>query len=105
MSNLTTLSRDDIFDVIAAQERRIARLEAMLQGQPIATVRIADAAITNAKIVSLSVDKLTTGQLSVATTVYIGDPDSGDYIEESGGDVRIVMYKDDIPQLIIGNEA
>lgn len=104
MPELNTLSKADILQVIAGQERRIAKLEAIMQGQPIATVRIANAAITDAKIVSLSVDKLTTGQLSVSTIVYIGDPDSGDYIEEDGGNVRIVMYKDDISQLIIGNE-
>lgn len=104
MAELNTLSKDDILQIIAGQERRIAKLEALTQGQPIATVRIANAAITDAKIVSLSVDKLTTGILSVSTVVYIGDPASGDYIEENGGTLQIIMYKDFIGQLLIGDE-
>jgi hypothetical protein len=100
--SLNTLIKDNILQMIASQERRIEHLEALLQGQPIGTARIADAAITNAKIVSLSVDKLISGQLSVSTIVYIGDPDGGDYIEEDGGNSRILMYKDYIPKLLIG---
>jgi hypothetical protein len=102
--SLNSLSKDDILDIFAAQDRRIKRLEALLQGQPLSVVKIANASIEDAKIVSLSVDKLTSGRLSVSTIVYIGDEGSGDYIEEDGGNGRIVMYKDDVAQLLIGEE-
>lgn len=104
MSSLTTLSKENILQVIASQEKRIAKLEALLQGQQIGTVRIANASIGSAKIQSLSVSKLTTGVLSANTLVYIGAPGSGNYIEQDGGEVRIVMYKDAIPQMVMGSE-
>jgi hypothetical protein len=69
--SLNTLTKDNILQMIASQERRIEHLEALLQGQPIGTVRIADAAITNAKIQDVSADKITTGTLRVNTTIFI----------------------------------
>lgn len=102
---LNTLEEKNILRDIARIEKEIQQLEALLSGVPISVVRIADASITNAKIQSLSVDKLTSGQLSVTTDVFIGDPDSGDYIVESGGDLNIVMYKNDVAQLLIGDDG
>lgn len=102
---LNTLEEKNILRDIAKIEKDIELLEALLSGAPISVVRIADASITNAKIQSLSVDKLTSGQLSVSTDVYIGDPGSGDYIIESGGDLNIVMYKNYVAQLIIGDDG
>lgn len=79
MSNLNTLSKDDILQIIAAQEKRINKLEALLQGQPIDTARIATAAITNAKIGSVSASKITTGSLQVNVAITIrNDADDGD---------------------------
>jgi len=103
--SINTLQKDQLERLLADTTRRIRRLEAILQGQPLSIVKIANASITNAKIVSLGVDKLTTGRLSVGTIVYIGDVDSGDYIVEDGGNNRIVMYKDDIDQLLIGEDS
>jgi len=100
--SVNNLQKDDLERLLADTTRRLRRLEAILQGQPLSIVKIANASITDAKIVSLSVDKLTTGRLSVGTIVYIGDEESGDYIVEDGGNGRIVMYKDDVPQLLIG---
>jgi hypothetical protein len=75
MANLNSLSKDDILQIITAQEKRIKKLEALLQGQPIGTVRIADAAITGAKIGTISADKITTGTLNVGVTILIRNPE------------------------------
>lgn len=90
MSNLTTLTKDSILQIIAEQELRIKKLEALLQGQPIGTVRIADAAITSAKIQSVSADKITTGTLSVGVAIKVRNPsDTADVVligfQEGGG--------------------
>lgn len=53
---LNTLERDRLDRELARMKERIAAVERMLQGQPVGTVRIEDAAITNAKIGSLAVD-------------------------------------------------
>jgi hypothetical protein len=100
--NLNSVTKNDLLQIVNNQEKRIVRLEAMLQGQPIGTARIADAAITTAKIVSLSVSKLTSGQLAVGTNVDIGDVSSGDYIREDGTNIRITMFKDDVCQFLFG---
>jgi len=77
--NLNSLSKDNILEIIAAQEKRIKRLESLLQGQPIDAVRIANAAITNAKIGSVSADKITTGTLQANVAITIrNDDDTGD---------------------------
>lgn len=74
-SNLSSLDKAQLSRIIARLDERVRKVERILQGQPIATVRIADAAIstakiqdasiTNAKIGSLSADKITTGTLTV----------------------------------------
>jgi hypothetical protein len=75
MSSLNSLTKENITQIIAEQEARIKRLENLLQGQPISVVRIADASITNAKIQSLSADKITTGTLNVGVAIKIKGPD------------------------------
>lgn len=57
MPALNVIDRDNLLRVIARLTERINTLEANLQGVPINTVRIADAAITNAKIDTLTWDK------------------------------------------------
>lgn len=69
--SLNTIEQDNILEVVANQEKRIAQLEAMLNGQGIRTARIADASITNAKIKSISANKITTGTLQVGVSIYI----------------------------------
>lgn len=64
-SSINTLEKDQLLRVIARQGERISNIERMLQGVPIATVRIANASITSAKISDLSADKITTGTLIV----------------------------------------
>lgn len=69
--SLNTLEQNNILQVVESQERRIKRLEALLSGEGIGTARIADAAITDAKIDSLSADKITTGTLQVGVSIFI----------------------------------
>lgn len=73
--SLNTIEQDNILEVVASQERRIAQLEAMLNGQGIRTAKIADASITSAKIKSISADKITTGTLQVGVSIYIRNED------------------------------
>lgn len=102
ISQLNSLSRDDIYRVIADQERRINQIMALLQGQPIGTVRIADAAITDAKIQSLSADKITTGTLVVQ--VGVGESVDGSIVLD-GVNVRITMSDADNMRLLIGDDG
>ena len=74
MTSINSLSKNDILQIISAQDKRIKKLEALLQGQPIGTVRIADAAITSAKIDTISADKITTGTLNVGVAIMIRNP-------------------------------
>jgi len=87
--SLNSIEQDNIISVVNRQEERIARLEALLNGQGIRTARIADASITNAKIASLSADKITTGTLGVSVAIKIrnedDDADQGLIGYQSGG--------------------
>ena len=74
MTSINSLSKNDILQIISAQDKRIKKLEALLQGQPIGTVRIADAAITSAKIDTISADKITAGTLNVGVAIMIRNP-------------------------------
>jgi hypothetical protein len=98
--SLNTLEKDNILQVVSRQEERIRRLEAMLNGQGIRTARIADAAITDAKIDSLSADKITTGDLVVA--VDVGDPASG-YLRIDGVNNRIVGNDGTTNRFVLGD--
>jgi hypothetical protein len=102
MAGFNVLEQAKLNRRLATNSDRIKRLESFLKGQLLGTVRFDDASITNAKVGSLGADKLTTGQLAVGTNFDIGDVGGGDYIRKSGTDLRILMYKNDIPQLVIG---
>lgn len=102
MTDLNKISKTDILQILSDQTKRIARLEAMLQGQPIGTVRIADAAITDAKITSLSADKITAG--TIVVQVGLGESDTGSIVID-GVNVRIVMYSLTYDQLLIGEDG
>lgn len=98
--NFSSLEQARLSRILAYNEQRIKRLEAFLNGQPLGSVRFADAAFTTAKILELSADKLSTGQLSVDTQFLIGSGDG--YIEWDGDNQRLVMYNDNLPQLVVG---
>jgi len=88
--SINTLQKDQLERLLADTTRRIRRLEAILQGQPISIVKIADAAITNAKIQSMSADKITTGTLSV----FVGLGEDGK-IKMEGDENRILIEDED----------
>lgn len=71
MNYLNTITKETLSEDIKRIKDRITQLERLLSGQPIGTARIADAAITNAKIESLSADKITTGTLQVGVVIKI----------------------------------
>jgi hypothetical protein len=75
--------------LIATLSQQVSVLERKLNGEPIGEVRIADAAITNAKIDTVSADKITTGTLSVNVAIRIrnqdDDGDQGLIGYQSGG--------------------
>jgi hypothetical protein len=100
--SLNTLQKDSLLSEIADLNTRIKRLEAMLQGQPIGTARIADAAITNAKIDSVVADKITAGNLIVQ--VGVGDSEDGSIILD-GVNVRQTMSDDSDTRLLIGDDG
>lgn len=86
--SLNSIEQDNIISVVNRQEERIARLEALLNGQGIRTARIADASITNAKIASLSADKITTGTLTATVAIKIRN-------EDDSADQGLIGYQED----------
>ena len=86
--SLNSIEQDNIISVVNRQEERIARLEALLNGQGIRTARIADASITNAKIASLSADKITTGTLTATVAIKIRN-------EDDDADQGLIGYQED----------
>lgn len=96
--SLNVIDRENLLRVIQRLTDRISKLEAMLQGQPVGTARIADAAITNAKINDLSADKITAGTISVG--VNIGDANvridglkAHMIVQDDDGDDRVLVGK------------
>jgi hypothetical protein len=66
--------------ILATLQKQLDTLERKLNGEPIGEVRIAEAAITNAKIKEVSADKITTGTLQVNTRIGILNED-GDAVQ------------------------
>lgn len=89
MSKLNVIEQANLIRVVQRLTDRIAKLEAMLQGQPVGTARIADAAITNAKINDLSADKITAGTISVG--VNIGEAN----VRIDGANAHLIVQDDD----------
>jgi len=75
---LNTVDKETLERTLSDLAKRLKTLEQIMQGVPITTVRIADAAITNAKISNVSADKLTTGTLQVLTAITIRNDDDTD---------------------------
>lgn len=93
MTGLNTLERDDILRKIAWQNDRIDKIERMLKGEQVSTARIADAAITNAKIKDLTWDKARGG---TATLGGLNNVDGILSINDSSGVEKVVLDKDGI---------
>ena len=88
---LNTLERDDLLRQIAWLKARTDKIERMLKGEQVGTARIADAAITNAKISDLTWDKAQGG------TATLGGADNGDgvlTIKDGNDVIRRVINKD-----------
>jgi hypothetical protein len=107
MSRLNVIERDNLAREVQRLRDRISELEALFQGQPVGTARIADAAITNAKINDLSVSKLTAGTLGVpadlgqpATGFVRIDGEENHILVNDGSDNRIVIGETDDQELI-----
>lgn len=71
MTGLNTLERDDLLRRIAWLNAEVDKIKRMLKGEQVGTARIADAAITNAKIKDLTWDKAQGG------TATLGGSDNG----------------------------
>lgn len=65
--SLNTLERDDLLRRIAWLNAEVDKIKRMLKGEQVGTARIADAAITNAKIEDLSVTTAKIALLAVDT--------------------------------------
>ena len=89
MSRLNIIESSNLAREVQRLRDRVSELEALFQGQPVGTARIADAAITNAKINDLSADKITAGTISVG--VNIGDAN----VRIEGDEARMIVQDDD----------
>jgi len=88
---LNTLERDDLLRQIAWLKARTDKIERMLKGEQVGTARIADAAITNAKIKDLTWDKAQGG------TATLGGVNNGNgllLIKDASGNTIITIDKD-----------
>lgn len=98
---LNTLEKDDLLRRIAWLNAEIDKIKRLLSGQPIGTARIADAAITNAKIKDLTWDKAQGG------TATLGGADNGDGVltikNGSGVTVRVINKDGDTAYDTDGN--
>ncbi len=93
MTGLNTLERDDLLRKIAWQNARIDKIERMLKGEQVGTARIADAAITNAKIKDLTWDK---AQGGTATLGGLNNVDGVLSILDNANVEKVVLDKDGI---------
>jgi hypothetical protein len=100
--SLNTIDRALITRHISLLNQKLKRLEGLLSGQALTTVRFANAAITNAKIASLIADKILTGNLIVG--IGIGESENG-YILLDGENNREVMSDGTDIRLLIGNRG
>ena len=100
MDNFNALEKAALLRKISFDKARITRLENLLKGSGLTTVHFADASIDEAKIGSMSVDKLISGLLSITTEFNVGSGDN--YLQMIGGDNQILMYNNGICQMVIG---
>ena len=89
--SLNTLERDDLLRRIAWLNAEVDKIKRMLKGEQVGTAKIADAAITNAKIKDLTWDKAQGG------TATLGGIDNGDgilTIKDGNGNIVMISDKD-----------
>jgi|GEM_PF-3417504 len=92
-AGLNTLERDDLLRKIAWSNARIDKIERMLKGEQVGTARIADAAITNAKIKDLTWDK---AQGGTATLGGLNNVDGILSILDNANVEKVVLDKDGV---------
>lgn len=97
--NLTTMETYQLNREVARLQERIKKARAILSGQPYKTVRFKDAAITNAKIVQLAADKITTGVLQVGQMILVNDG-TNDRVMITRNEFRISKEGVDVKQTI-----
>lgn len=97
--NLTTMEAYKLSREIARFQERVKRARAILSGQPYKTVRFKDASITNAKIVQLAAEKITTGFLAVGQMILVSDG-STDRVMITRNEFRISKEGVDVKQAI-----
>lgn len=97
--NLTTMETYKLSREVARLQERLARARAMLNGEPLKTVRFQDAAFTNAKIVALAAEKITSGALQVGQMILVSDG-SHDRVMITRSEVRISKPGVDVKQTI-----
>ena len=91
--SLNTLERDDLLRRIAWLNAEVDKIKRMLKGEQVGTARIADAAITNAKIKDLTWDK---AQGGTATLGGLNNTDGILSIRDNANVEKIVLDKDGI---------
>lgn len=96
---LSSLEQARLTRRLARNAEDIKRLEQILKGVPLGTVRFANAIIDSAKIESLSADKITTGSISAGTKISVNNNQivlTGEYflIAKDGFDAETADPKD-----------
>lgn len=97
--NLTTMEEYKLARQIAYLQKRLRRAQDILRGQPLTTVRFQDASITNAKILALAAEKITTGTLSIGQMILVNDG-TNDRVMITRNQVRISKEGVDVKQTI-----
>jgi hypothetical protein len=99
MSGFNILEQARLIRRLAVNSEKIKRIESFLKGQPLGTVRFADAVITVAKILDLNANKIISGTLTVGQEIIVNDGDE-DRILITRDDVRISKPGQDVKQVI-----
>ena len=97
--NLTTMETYQLNREVARLQERVKRARAIISGQPYKTVKFKDASITNAKIVELAADKITTGVLEVGQMILVNDG-TNDRVMITRNEFRISKEGVDVKQTI-----
>jgi len=111
MADLNVIEKANLFRDVARIIERINVIERKLSGDQIDSVRIKDAAITNAKVDTLSGNKIIVNTMdadrilasTIDVAVDVGTGTGGAYVRLDGVNNRIVVHDGTTNRIVIGN--
>lgn len=99
--SLSTIERAELLRKLLYLKERLKKIEKSLTGQSLSMLKIADLAITNAKIQSLIANKILAGDLVVK--LLIGKPKNGEIVFDAENTRMTMSDSSSKVRLLIGN--